>query len=98
MNNDTCPKCGYPNIINEKGGVTHYLGMYKPGWKCGYCNHIEVVEKKKEPRQIIAINIEGDSLYFAWEDTHEPLSYDEMRDIEVVYNQALIKQFADELE
>jgi len=32
---------------------------------------------------------------FYWEDTDTPLTYDELRDMELIYNDALLQQFAD---
>lgn len=51
-----------------------------------------------EPRSIIAVKDYSDIVYFCWTDTREVLTYDEMRDIEEIYNQALIRQFANGLE
>ena len=98
MNDNRCPKCGYPNVITHDNSVISYRGIYIPGGKCGYCHHIEVVMPTKEPRQVIALKDYSGIVYFCWTDTRETLTYDEMRDVEEIYNQALIRQFAEGLE
>ena len=44
------------------------------------------------------LKLNGGGVFFAWEDTNQLLTYDEMRDIEVVYNALLIQQYADGLD
>ena len=49
----------------------------------------------KSPRRVVARKDYSGFFCFYWEDTDLLLTYDELRDMEVIYNDALLQQFAD---
>ena len=53
---------------------------------------------RDQPRRVIVRKDYSGHCCFYWEDTDIPLTYDELRDVELVFNDALLQQFANQLE
>ena len=53
---------------------------------------------RDQPRRVIVRKDYSGHCCFYWEDTDIPLTYDELRDVELIFNDALLQQFVNQLD